>query len=420
MAGLVLTLVAIVALLVSALGPALAMAQDDPGTPVIDITPESSDERSDDGSANDTDANPPVDQTVVTPESDPRPTTEPTVEAEPAVDGESVAVNESAEPTPTAAAVPPVPALSYAPAAEPECRPAPGQPSAVPLGGFIDYDCEMTVELAGERLDPAAVRIAWRVEATTREGWQARLRPPATEQNPEPRWTDPAKPAEFRHESAIGDLTAQDGDGFAATERLAFGVRLHRTGCGDEAAPLALAVAVDAAAPGLDGVEIVALAPRPEPLWLVPALAPVAEPALAVSGSLNFGEIPVDALGVREEPAPQTLRVTVSGLDRACGTWELGLTATAPDGDADAEPAAASLVLVSIDDEPIADGGCALDGGCRVATLDTGASSAPAVTFTLSIALILPDQPALSAHVAALRISLDQVAPDGGAPSPAT
>jgi hypothetical protein len=47
---------------------------------------------------------------------------------------------------------------------------------------------------------------------------------------------------------------------------------------------------------------------------------------------------------------------------------------------------------VSIDDEPLADGVCPLDGGCTVAIVEAGPEVDSSVTYTLGVSLVLPDQ----------------------------
>jgi len=57
-----------------------------------------------------------------------------------------------------------------------------------------------------------------------------------------------------------------------------------------------------------------------------------------------------------------------------------------------------------------------LDGAKPVLAIDAGPGAAASAIYQLSIALVLPDQPALAAYSASLRVSLDAAGPNDGAP----
>ncbi|MGH2534973.1 MAG: hypothetical protein ACRDJW_22155 [Thermomicrobiales bacterium] len=306
------------------------------------------------------------------------------------------------------------PSLTYALAGQPRCLLADGQPAIVAHGGFLDYDCAADVHLSGAHLAPAAVQLDWTVAAGVDGGWSVQLLPPAVDPNMPPNWTVAGSAiAEFAHRGGIGAGASTDAlDAFETTATLTFGVRAHRVICGTEARPLAVEVAVAALLPGLDAATIADAGIAPEPYTLRPELAPIPEPSIAFGGALDFGEVRVDATGVLAPPTPQTIDVTVSGLDQACGEWTVRLDTTTLGGDDGSTIAASTLHLVSINDDALAEGGCPLEGGCEIAVLRAGAASAPATTFTLGVSLVLPDQPRATTFNSTLTATLADASSD--------
>jgi hypothetical protein len=74
--------------------------------------------------------------------------------------------------------------------------------------------------------------------------------------------------------------------------------------------------------------------------------------------------------------------------------------------------------LVAVNGEALDNGGLLLDGTRPALQIKAGPANAAApATYQLSIALVLPDQPALAAYQASLRVSLDAAADSDGAPS---
>jgi hypothetical protein len=204
------------------------------------------------------------------------------------------------------------------------------------------------------------------------------------------------------------DAAPQVAESLETSAKLTFKLRVYRVACGTEEQTVTLKVAAAASLPGIDGATVEAGAPNPQPLTLTPALAPIPDPSVTFSGSLDFGDVAVDAAGVKSPPKPQTITVKVSGLDQACGSWQLGLKATSLDGAHNATIDASNLHVSSIDDHPIADGDCPLDGGCSIAVVPAGPSAAPTATFNLGVSLVLPDQPRATTFNATLTASLTE------------
>jgi hypothetical protein len=378
-----LALVALLGLTL-AQGPAISRADESDATPIVLETPPAATEPTE---------TPTPDATVV-----PEPTaTEipPTGESEPSPQPSPTATDaapdESLEAAETPAATVEPGALRYAPHAHPSCQPAPGLSEEVALGGSIDYSCELVVDLAGERIDPAAVYVDWRMAVTPGDGWQVQLLAPPEQNEATPRWSDHSgDPIELRGRTRLETEDAPDASGsFDTTWKVTVGLRLWRSGCGAGDVPARVAVETVAGVDDPATATVDQLMPQPDPFELRPELLPTPEPTLSFGGSLDFGEIPIDALGVQQPPAPQTLTITVGELDKSCGDWSLAMLAEMPDGENERIDTP-SLHIVAIDDVAVPGDGCALQDGCNVAIVSTGATDATSVTFTLSISLQLP------------------------------
>lgn len=434
---LIVALVLAVALVGASFGPRTATrALADETVPAADSTTSDSapgDETIDEQPSSDTtDPAPPVatepepvdpepvdpvqpEEPAVEPEPEP---VDPVEEPEPAADDTSAdtpadvqpASSEQTEETP-AETPPPSPSLTYAPADHPNCKTADQQPETVAHGANLDYDCSFKVTLSGDHLAPSAVQLDWTVLAGVESGWAIQFLPPASQPEQPRAWTaESSDTPGFQFRSGIVDDTLADAsDPFQTSQKLTFGVRVHRAVCETDPQPIALDVAVSASLPGLDGATVEELAPQTEPYKLAPILAPIPEPTLSFGGSLNFGDVAVDAFGVQQAPAPQSITVTVSGLDQACGDWNLQLKAKKLGGEDGSVISAKSLNLVSIDDNPTPDGGCALNRGCEIAVVTAGPDVAPAVTYTLGVSLVLPDQPHATTFNSKLTATLAEV-----------
>jgi hypothetical protein len=334
---------------------------------------------------------------TLTPTVEPTPTATPTPSVIPTEISEpEAATTVTAQPEATPEMTPA--ALGYALAPESKCKPAPEQAEEVASGGFVDYDCTMDVQLSGKHLDPAEVRLNWRVEAVVENGWQVQLLPPAVDPNVEPQWTEiTTEPAKFRHESEVGDPTTQDDGSFTATEKLSFGLRLHRSGCGAVADPVKLKVTAKAETPHLDDVAIERLSPKPEPFLLNPPRAAVPDPVIAFGGALDFGTVEVTAGGPTGSERNRTVSLTITGLDLACGDWIVTVSAQTLGSSDGSRISASYLTLTGIDGQALPDGGCDLDLGCDIAVLHAPATDAATATYTLDITLALPEQPQMGA-----------------------
>jgi hypothetical protein len=298
--------------------------------------------------------------------------------------------------------------LTYIPYDHPRCKPSGEAPEIVAQGAYLDYSCSYRIALAGANVAPAAIQLAWRVDAAVGGGWQVQLRPPVVDSNDPPPWTDSPHPtATFQQQGPIAiDASPDIGDTLDATAKLTFKLRVYRLACGIDPQSVTLNVRVAATLPEVDGATVMAGAPDSQPFTLKPALAPIPEPSVSFSGSLDFGDVAVDATGVKTPPKPQTITVKVSELDQACGSWRLQLKAAPLDGSQNATIDASNLQLSSIDDHPLADGDCPLDTGCPIAVIPSGPDADPAATFNLGVSLVLPDQPRATTFNATLTASL--------------
>jgi hypothetical protein len=324
-------------------------------------------------------------------------------------DESTSASNDEIEPTATVTPEP-TPHLTISPAPHPDCKIADDQPESITSGAFLDYRCTYEVELTGDYLSSAAVQLDWTVLASIAEGWSVQFLPPVIDPAEPPDWTNESHHlGGFQHTSRLANSTADDTAPFATTEEIIFGLRLHRAACAMSLPSLDLDVSVWASLPEIDNAAIEDNRRESEPFRLTPELASISEPSLAFAGSLDFGDVPVDANGIRNAPAPQTITLTVSGLDQACGTWALGLKAKKLGGEDGSVISAASLNLVSVNDDTRPHGGCPLNKGCDVAVVKAGPGAAPTLTFTLGVYLALPDQPTATTFNSTLTASLAEV-----------
>ena len=322
-----------------------------------------------------------------------------------------VSPTETPDPTPTEQPEP-TPTLRYRTVSQPRCDLVEGAEAAVGHGGFIEYRCSLPVRLNGEHLAPGAVQLDWTVSALAEGAWTVQLSPPPPPDT-ERQWTEPSAIVELQHQTSLaGDETESPLESFGTDETVVFGLRVHRATCDLDSQPTTVTIGVRPSVPGLDTAQIEATSTPPEPLVILPALAPIPAPSLSFSGSLDFGEVPVDAFGVREEPEPATIVLTVDGLDQTCGAWEVDLEATALGGEDGLELAESGLRLAAINETPLEEGGCPLDGGCTVARIEGGPAAEPTATYTLDVSLALTDLPRAETFQSTLTAAVTEVEAD--------
>ena len=370
--------IALVACCVSLMMGAPALAQD--GSPVP------GDEQSVDTEPTPDVAPPVVEEPTETPTLEPVPTEEPTTAPEPTATPE------------------PVSTLSYLLDAQPTCELAPDQSNVVKSGGAVDYRCTDSVALGGEHVTPATLALNWTVTATIDAGWTVQLLPPAHE-NEVVDWSardsnratfqfSPRAPAGDGGEPAAIDVNAQ----------IVFGLRLTRPACNLAPPVLKLSHAVDLQSP--DATAASQRQDTPEPLRIEPELAPIPEPSVTFAGPLDFGKVSVTALGADTTTKTGQLELSVTDLDQACGDWLLHL-ASAPLTDAAGDLLDGShLVVISINGDALADGGCDLSAGCDLATLTASPEATATASFTLDIELRMPAQPGTGSFQPSLTAAL--------------
>ena len=291
--------------------------------------------------------------------ADLEPTEIPTAEAEPTEVATVPADLPTAEPTTESSA----PSLAVTPDLAPVCTPLPGQPDALALGGNLDYSCVWNVGVSMTGVDPATVGLDWTVTAAARDGWSVRLLPPGHDPAIDTDWTDPlAAPVTFTQSSTLTAAPETDDTGTTRyAEPLSFLARITRSGCDIAPNPISLDLQVAGYGIGLDGSDLGTDPLAAETTRIDPALAPFAEPSIAILGTLDFGAVSVDATGVTAAPSPQALTIVVSGLSATCGSWLLNV-----DGDADSDSHlsgvdAPRLLLLQVNDVEFSDDGCVVN-----------------------------------------------------------
>ena len=385
---------------------------------------------------------PPVEEEMVIPEpppaEEPQPEPEQPLVEEPAPENEGATQNESAsenEATPDAeidpdaglgdndqllvsTEAPSVPALFYSPAEQPNCVPSASQAAIILHGADLDYDCTFALAFTGEHLAPADIALDWTARATVEGGWAVQLLPPPVDPQIPPEWTAALADTQFAYRGNVWDTpSSETADSLDATSELTFGLRIHRAVCSVEPQTVRLDLAVDASLPALAEATVERLRQQPDPYRIAPELAPIPEPSVAFTGTLDFGEILLTSEGPVTPLEPATAQLTISSLDQACGDYRLEIASTPPNGAEEAAGAegiaqsSIGLALTTIDDAPLPDGDCAFADGCLIATVAAGPEASPATTITLGVSLVLPDQPRAAVFDLSLTAALEHVTP---------
>lgn len=321
------------------------------------------------------------------------------------------------EATPDDAA--PAPTLGYAPAGQPACTLSPGQPAQIASNSYIDYDCSFTVAFSGAWLSPADIQLDWSVQAAVDGGWAVQLLPPHLDPAIDTNWTGAQPSAQLFDSEGVWDAPSDETtESLDSTSEFLFGLRIHRALCSLDAQAVHLDLAVDATLPDLPGASVTLQGQQPDRFDLAPELAPIPEPSVAFTGPLDFGEIRMTTEGPVAPLQPAKSLLTVTGLDQACGSYELNVSSTPFYGPEDTD-STIGLALASVDDVALPGGDCAFADGCVIATLPAGPDAAPVVTFTLGVSLVLPAQPRAAVFDSSLTAALNIVTPDADTPDAA-
>jgi hypothetical protein len=81
----------------------------------------------------------------------------------------------------------------------------------------------------------------------------------------------------------------------------------------------------------------------------------------------------------------------VSGLDTACGDWQVRISSAGVLGSEGTSLDGARLVVTAVSGHPLATGTCDLIGTCTVADLTGSSAHAPTLTLTIQVDLVMPD-----------------------------
>ncbi len=309
-------------------------------------------------------------------------------------------------------ATPPAPELVYSPAAEPDCVLAPEQPDLLSHGAYQEFDCTFDLAFWGAYLAPADIQIVWSVQASVDGGWAVQLLPPRIDPEIPSEWTPAQSVAQFTHQTNVWEAPSTEmTDSLDGASQMAFGLRVYRALCDLDPQTVWLDLAADAWTPDLPFASIELQGQQPETGRLEPALAAIPEPAVAFTGPLDFGEIELTSAGPVSPLQPAESVLTITGLDQACGDYQLTMTSTPFDGPTGDETSTIGLALSSIDGTPLPDGDCAFADGCLVAILPAGPDAEPVRTITLGVSLVLPDQPRAAVFDASLTAALERPAP---------
>jgi hypothetical protein len=275
--------------------------------------------------------------------------------------------------------------------AGPDCRLAPDGPASIASGGSVDYLCTDQVRLTGTNVVPANIDLAWSIRATIDGAWSVRLLPPVTEGQEPVSWTAAGQPAaEFTFDSQNPAGVALFPGSVDTTVGIEYRVRIHRATCALDPQTLLLHRDVTVQSPNITAEST---GDASEPFRVTPDLLAIPEPAIAFGGPLNFGSVGVTALGVDDATQSGTLTLTVTGLEAACGSWNLRVSATELTDQSGAALADSRLIVVLIDNQSLPGGDCDLGTGCNLASLPAGPDAPSTRTITLGVVLHMPQQP---------------------------
>jgi len=291
------------------------------------------------------------------------PTTEPTLPPTPSP-------TQTPAPSPT-----PASSLAWSVTDPISCVPA-DSGAAIAHGAYGEYACTMDLVLTGELREATAARIESSVNATVNDGWSIQLR------GDDGSWTEPATQTSISRDHSI-QIPAGAGEN---RDRFTFSARVGRDRCTTAPASLSLQGGASVEVPG---TEVTLSGSDTASVTIEPVLAPIPEPEVAFAGSLVLDAVSLSP-SMETQTTTGTIALTVSGLDAACGTWNVLLTGASLGAENGSTIADSNMRLVAVNGSPPPDGSCSLDGSCLVGVVRGDAAGDAVETFTLEIALDVP------------------------------
>jgi hypothetical protein len=286
-----------------------------------------------------------------------------------------VPIETPVEPTATPTEVPArptdVPAIQATLANQPECTLAPEQADQLVSGSFLDYRCTSHLMLEADPAIDTGSTITWQINARVTTGWIVRLHAAADASSNDPAWSTFA--------DGQTSLTVTGPGPSSQTATITYRMRIERPACLTGVPEIELRHDAAVAATGVNLITT-----EREPLRITPAIAPIPEPSIAFTGGLDFGSITATARGLSTTQVDGVIGITVTGLDQACGTWNL-LLASTPIVDATGAPRDGFALMF---------GACNLVDGCLAATLLAGPGAPASITHTYTLTLQAPQHAA--------------------------
>lgn len=327
------------------------------------------------------------------------PTIEPTVEltAEP-----------TGEPTPTPTAES---SLTYSLAEKTECTPITGQADTIAAGDWREYECTDRLSVHGIHLVPTDAAVTWTTRAVVEGGWSVQFLSPINPGDAPAEWSA-AGAADatmtFAQRNALG--TGTEATDLDTTIAMTYRLRVHRAACTESTQTVWLTHDVQLHSPDAEATLDPPLTTPREAQRLTPDLAAIPQPAVAFDGALNFGEIGLTANGPSTAVPTGTLSVVVTNLDQSCGDWTVSVSASDLTDEAGNALPDSQLVVVAVNGQALADGGCDLGTGCNMPTLTAGETAPATETLVLTVELRVPEQ----ASIGTFATTLDAVLAETG------
>ena len=330
-------------------------------------------------------------------------------ESDPAADGTAVAIpvveidptatsepaNVAPSPTategsvdPTATTAPSASSVSYVLDDQATCVLAPDQSAALGSGGALDYRCLSELDISGEHLESDSLTLIWQIESSVTPGWRVILMPaePASDADGPDVIEEYDSGARIEATRVVSLGSGDPAETVSALVTFEYLLRIERPACLDGVPHIEVRHDVAIGATAATVIDLTAGTDR-EPVVIEPPVEPIPAPSLTLGGGLDFGSIEATAAGLSQTRIDGTLDVTVSGLDQACGEWELHLSAT-PIVDGDGNPRDGFVLSVA---------GCDLTDGCLAYRFAAGPDAPPEQSRSITITLETPQFAALGA-----------------------
>lgn len=303
-------------------------------------------------------------------------------------------------PSPDPTATPDLtPSLTYTIATPLTCALASGTGDGqIAAGGTLDYDCTFAIDLHGQNLTTDQIALAWNVSATTESMWSVRLSSATIDNGA---WSDPGQTAQLVADSAnLNPLAATadaDGQGTRLDGRitLSFQMRLERPSCASDPVSFALSASATASTPGAPAATATLDGAQPDPLTIMPSLAPLVVSAPVVT--IESVSIEPVAFSLDDRTTTGTMTIRVDTSTPQCSAHDIAISVQTFVG-TDISDATSIISTGALSGAPdgayiaiLPEAGTPLAPSVVVSTIEAGATPG-SYTQTISFKVAVPGQ----------------------------